>query len=147
MSKKSVIKSFGLSNIALKNSISVYVIIFIILLAGVRAYNSMPKESFPEIKQSIIYVNTAYPGNSPVDIENLISRPLEKEINTINGISKLKSQSIQDFSVIVVEFNVDVPVEEALSDVKDAVDKARGDLPNDLPSEPTIFELKNMRNI
>jgi len=139
--KKNVIKSFGLSNIALKNSISVYVIIIIIAIAGVNAYTSMPKESFPEIKQSTIFINTAYPGNSPVDIENLITRPLEKEINTITGIKKLKSQSIQDFSIIIVEFNVDVPVEEALSDVKDAVDKAKSELPNDLPKEPSVVEL------
>lgn len=141
MLKKKISKTFGLSNLALKNSTSIYVILAIVLLAGVTAYSSMPKESFPEVKQSIIYVNTAYPGNSPVDIENLLSRPLEKEINAISGIKKLKSQSIQDFSIIVVEFNVDVPVEEALADVKDAVDKAKSELPNDLPADPTVFEL------
>jgi len=139
--KNKIIKSFGLSNLALKNSISVYVILVIILLAGVTAYTSMPKESFPEIKQSIIYVNTAYPGNSPVDIENLVSRPLEKEINSISGIKKMKSQSVQDFSIIVVEFNVDVSVEEALADVKDAVDKAKKELPSDLPADPSVVEL------
>lgn len=135
------LKTFGISNIALKNSTSVYVLIFIILVAGVSAYSSMPKESFPEIKQPTIYINTAYPGNSPVDIENLVSRPIEKEINSVNGIKKLKSTSIQDFSVIIVEFNVDVPVEEALADVKDAVDKAKSELPTDLPADPSVMEL------
>jgi multidrug efflux pump subunit AcrB len=135
------LKTFGISNLALKNSTSVYVLIFIILIAGVTAYTSMPKESFPEIKQPTIYINTAYPGNSPVDIENLVSRPIEKEINSVNGIKKLKSTSIQDFSVIIVEFNVDVPVEEALADVKDAVDKAKNELPTDLPADPSVMEL------
>lgn len=141
MLKKKITKTFGLSNLALNNSTSIYVILAIALIAGISAYTSMPKESFPEVKQSIIYVNTAYPGNSPVDIENLLSRPLEKEINAISGIKKMNSQSVQDFSVIVVEFNVDVPVEEALSDVKDAVDKAKNELPSDLPADPTVFEL------
>ena len=142
MSKlKDKLKTFGISNVALKNSTSVYVLLFIIVIAGVTAYSGMPKESFPEIKQPTIYINTAYPGNSPVDIENLVSRPIEKEINTINGIKKLKSTSVQDFSVIVVEFNVDVSVEEALADVKDAVDKAKNELPNDLPTDPNVIEL------
>ncbi len=142
MSKlKEIIKEFKLSSWSVNNRISVYVMIFIILIIGWRSYNTMPKESFPEIKQPTIYVNTAYPGNSPVDIENLLTRPLEKELNTINGIKKLSSTSIQDFSVIVAEFDLDVPSNEALQEVKDAVDRADADLPNDLPADPNIMEL------
>jgi len=142
MSKlKEIIKEFKLSSWSVNNRISVYVMIFIILIIGWRSYNTMPKESFPEIKQPTIYVNTAYPGNSPVDIENLLSRPLEKELNTINGIKKLSSTSIQDFSVIIAEFDLDVPSNEALQEVKDAVDRAEADLPNDLPADPNIMEL------
>jgi len=101
----------------------------------------MPKESFPEIKQPTIYINTAYPGNSPVDIENLVTRPIEKELKSINGMKKLSSTSIQDFSVIVAEFELDVPSNEALQEVKDAVDRADADLPTDLPADPNIMEL------
>ena len=112
------------------NKISVYVIIGIITFIGINSYDSMPKESFPEVKQPIIYINTAYPGNSPLDMENLVCRPIEKEINTISGLKKLNSTNIQDFSIIVAEFELSVKGEKALLEVKDAIDRAKIDLPN-----------------
>lgn len=134
-------KEFGISSFAINNRTSVYVLVFIILVVGLVGYNTMPKESFPEIKQPTIYVGTVYPGNSPADMENLVTRPIEKEIKSLTGIKKFTSTSIQDYSTIIVEFEIDVPVEEALLDVKDAVDKVKSELPNDLPNDPDIFEL------
>lgn len=134
-------KEFFLTNIALKNNTSVYVLVFISIIMGILSYTGMPKESFPEIKQPTIYINTAYFGNSPSDIENLVTRPIEKELKGLTGISKLKSTSVQDFSIIIAEFNLDVPASEALQDVKDAVDKAKKDLPKDLDQDPNVFEL------
>ena len=131
---KEIIKEFKLSSWAVNNKISVYVMMAIILIIGLRSYNSMPKESFPEVKQPIVYINTAYPGNSPIDMENLVTRPMEKEINTITGLKKLNSTSIQDFSVIIAEFELSVKGEKALQEVKDAIDRAKMDLPNDLPA-------------
>lgn len=134
-------KEFRLSSWAVNNRISVYVMIFIIAVVGSLSYKNMPKESFPEIKIPTIYINTPYPGNSPVDMENLVTRPIEKELQGINGISKLKSTSIQDFSIIIAEFDLDVDPSEALADVKDAVDKSKSDLPQDLPADPNVMEL------
>ncbi len=134
-------KEFKLSSFSIKNKTSVYVLTFIILLVGLGAYSSMPKESFPEIKQPTIYVGTAYPGNSPVDMENLVTRPIEKELKSLKGVKKFKSTSIQDYSTIIVEFELDVDVSKALQDVKDAVDKSKVDLPSDLPADPNVFEL------
>ncbi len=138
---KEVIKEFKLSSWAVNNRISVYVMIGIVVLIGAQSYSTMPKESFPEIKQPIIYVNTAYPGNSPIDMENLVSRPIEKEINTITGLKKLNSTSIQDFSIIIAEFELDIDGDKALQEVKDAIDRAKMDLPNDLPADPSIMEM------
>lgn len=138
---KEVIKEFKLSTWAVNNRISVYVMIGIIALIGAQSYTSMPKESFPEIKQPIIYVNTAYPGNSPIDMENLVTRPIEKEINTITGLKKLTSTSIQDFSIIIAEFELDVEGDKALQEVKDAIDRAKMDLPSDLPADPSTMEM------
>jgi multidrug efflux pump len=134
-------KEFGLSSLSVNNRTSVYVLSILILIIGFSAYNSMPKESFPEIKQPTIYVNTIYPGNSPLDMENLVSRPIEKEINTINGVKSLKSTSVQDVSVIIAEFDLDVDPTEALNDVKEAVDRAKSELPGDLPRDPSVMEL------
>lgn len=112
-----------------------------IFIGGLLAYVGMPREKFPEIVIPKIYVGTTYPGNSPSDIENLITRPLEQQLNTITGVKKVTSTSIQDYSTIVVEFNPDVEVNKALQDVKDAADKAKSDLPNDLDKDPNIFEM------
>lgn len=134
-------KEFGISSFAINNRVSVYVLVFIIVIVGLVGYTTMPKESFPEIKQPTIYVGTVYPGNSPADMENLVTRPIEKEIKSLTGIKEFTSTSIQDYSTIIVEFEIDVPVEEALQDVKDAVDKMKSELPSDLPNDPNIFEL------
>ena len=142
MSKlKEIIKEFKLTSWAVNNKTSVYVIIGILLIIGFKSYTSMPKESFPEVKQPIVYINTAYPGNSPIDIENLVTRPIEKEVNTITGLKKLTSTSIQDFSIIIAEFEFTVDNDKVVQEVKDAIDKAKMDLPNDLPADPSVMEM------
>ncbi|MGB0525249.1 MAG: efflux RND transporter permease subunit [Flammeovirgaceae bacterium] len=139
--EEQVKRNFGLSTLAVNNSTSIFILAAIITVVGFLTYVALPKEQYPEIALPTIYVNTPYPGNSPVDIENLITRPLEKEIKPIKGIKKVTSTSIQDVSVIIVEFNEDVDVKDALQDVKDKVDQAKGDLPSDLDNDPTVLEL------
>ncbi len=134
-------REFKLSSWALDNSISVYILSALLILFGIFSYRSMPKESFPEIVFPLIYVQTVYPGNAPADIENLITRPLEKEIKSVDGIKALNSQSVQDMSIINVEFGVDVDTERALQDVKDAVDRAKGELPTDLDQDPVVLDV------
>lgn len=134
-------KEYGLSSLSLKNSTSVLILTFLIICGGMLAYSTMPKELFPEVVMPQIYVRTVYPGNSPVDIENLITRQIEKQIKPLKGINTLKSTSVQDNSIIIVEFNTDVPVDEALLDVKDAVDKAKNDLPSDLDIDPLVMDI------
>lgn len=134
-------REFKLSNLALDNSISVFILSFLLIVFGVFSYRTMPKESFPEIVFPLIYVQTNYPGNTPVDIENLITRPLEKEIKGVSGIKELRSESVQDVSIINVEFNVGVDTDKALQDVKDAVDRAKGDLPSDLDNDPVVLDI------
>ena len=140
---KEKFKEFGLSSMAVDNKTTVFVITFIIVLSGLMAYMSMPRESFPEIVIPTIYVGTPYPGNSPEDIEKLITRPIEKEINSITGINKLTSTSVQGYSTIMAEFDFSVTPSEALRKVKDKVDKAKSDpdFPTDLPADPNVFEM------
>ena len=136
-----VIKQFALSNFSLKNRITVVLIFILLVILGVGAYNSLPKESYPEVEQSTVFIGTPYPGNSPSDIENLITRPIEKEINTISEIKEIRSNSIQGFSTIVAEFVSGTDIEYAKSKVKDAVDKAKINLPTDLPRESDVYEI------
>ncbi len=141
LSEKKLVREFGLTTFALQNRTTVLLLIVLLVLFGLIAYRTMPLELFPQVNLPYVFVNTIYAGNSPIDIENLITRPLEKEINTVSGIKKLRSVSSQDNSNIFIEFNSDVKIDKALQDVKDAVDKAKSELPNDLRVAPMVIEL------
>ena len=136
-------KEFKISSWAISNKATVAVITFIVVLGGYLSYTGMPRENFPEIIVPQIYVATPYPGNSATDVEKLITKRLEKEINAITGIDKITSTSIQGYSSIKVEFNFDISPSEALIKVKDRVDIAMADkdFPKDLPSEPSVTEV------
>lgn len=138
---KQKLRTFGLTNLAVDNKISVFLFTAMILIFGIKSYTSMPKESFPEITFPQIYINTPYFGNAADDIESLITRPLEKELATISEIKKLTSNSLQDFSIIIAEFESTMDIELAKRKVKDAVDKAKAELPNDLLSDPDIRDV------
>jgi multidrug efflux pump len=139
--KDNPLKEFFLSSWSIDNRTSVLVISILVTLYGIFSYIKLPKENFPEIVVPTIYVSTIYPGASPSDIENLVSKPLEKEIKSISGVKKLTSTSIQDYCMVMVEFSTDMSVAEAKQKVKDAVDKARPELPTDLPKEPSVMEV------
>lgn len=134
-------KEFGLTTFSMKNGTMVMFLTVLVTVVGIGTYIAMPKDSYPEIKQPIVYIGTAYPGNSPVDMENLVTRQIEKEINTISEVDNIKSTSVQDYSTIIVEFDPKEETEEALTKVKDAVDRAKTELPQDLPADPNVFEL------
>jgi multidrug efflux pump len=138
---KKGLKEFGLSSLSVENGTSVFIITLMILLFGIQSYQDMPKELFPEVAWPTVYINTPYFGNSAPDIENLVTRPIEKELQSINGIKNIRSTSIQDYSVITAEFNADIDLDDAVRKVKDAVDKAKSELPNDLTAEPTVLEI------
>lgn len=139
--EQKVDKSFGLTRFSLNNSTTVLVMMVIIIISGVGTYLSLPRENFPEINIPKIYIGVVHPGNSPADIENLITRPIERQLNTISEIDNITSTSIQDYATIVAEYTMDTDIEDALRKTKDAVDKAKSDLPSDLTTEPDIFQL------
>lgn len=132
---------FGLTNLALKNKNTIFLLAALFFFFGIFSYRILPKELFPDVVIPMVMVTTTYPGNPPIDMENLITRPLENEINTITGIQKLSSVSNQDVSNIFVEFQTDIDIQSALQDVKDAVDRAMADLPGDLPSDPMVMDI------
>ncbi|MBK7691182.1 MAG: efflux RND transporter permease subunit [Bacteroidetes bacterium] len=128
----------------INNRTSIYVLTIIITLIGLFSYMNLPKEQFPEVKFPQIIVQTINPGTSPENMENLVSKPIEKQLKNISGIKKVTSNSFQDFSVVIAEFNTDVKVEKAKQDVSDAVDKAKSDpngLPKNLPNDPEVKDI------
>ena len=139
--EKSHYRKFGLTELAVDNGVSIFLITFMILLFGTQAYIEMPKEQFPEVRQPEIFINTVYFGNSAIDIENLITRPIEREVQTVVGVKEIVSTNLQDYSVINVKFNSDINNDIALQKIKDAVDRAKPDLPRDLDQEPDISDI------
>src|SRR5664279_3639161 len=135
-------KEFFATSWAIDNKISVYVLVFIIAIFGLINYYTIPKEQIPEIVIPMINVNTMYPGTSPADMENLVTRPLEKNLKSIGGVKKITSRSVQNFSAIIVEFNTGIEIKDAKQKVNDAVDKTKRDLPTD-PTfvEPSVMEI------
>lgn len=135
-------KEFKPTSWSVDNRTAIYVITIIITAFGFYTFNTLPKEQFPDIVVPTISVTTVYVGNSPKDIENLVTRPIEKQIKGISGakVNKLNSTSQTDFSLIVVEFDTDVTPELAKQKVKDAVDRARTDLPQNLTQQPNVQE-------
>lgn len=139
-------KNFAISTWAINNKMTVYVITAIILVGGLLSYYSMPRESFPEIIETKIYVSSINPGNSVEDVEKLITEPLEEEFNNISGVTKITSNTLEDYSMILVEFDEDISVEDAKQKVKDKVDRVKSDtewptLDGGGKVEPNVFDL------
>ncbi len=139
---KEKFKEFGLTSWAVDNRTAIYIIAVLISAFGLIKFNTMPKEQFPDIVVPTISIVTVYAGNSPKDIENLVTRPIEKQLKGISGakVKKITSTSQADYSLIVTEFDTDVKTELAKQKVKDAIDKAKTDLPTDLTSQPDVAE-------
>lgn len=136
---------FKLSSWAIENKMTVYVMMVIILFLGLSAYYSMPREDFPEIKETKIYISTVYPGNTAEDIERLIIDPLEEEIKNVSNVVKVLSTSQEDYGIITVEFDEKITVEAAKQKIKDKIDTKTGgeDWPtfNGAKVEPNVFDL------
>ena len=138
---KNHIKNFGPTNWAINNSTAIYIFTVLISIAGAVIFQRIPKEQFPDIVIPTVFVSTIYPGASPEDIENLITKPLEKEIKSVSGIKKITSNSIQDFALVQIEFNTGIDVDIAKQKVSNAVDKAKKDLPSDMKNDPDVQEV------
>ncbi|WBL25464.1 efflux RND transporter permease subunit [Zunongwangia sp. HGR-M22] len=139
-------KEFKLSSWAIDNKMTVYVIIAIIMLGGLLSYYGMPREAFPEIIETKIYVSSVNPGNSAEDVEKFITEPLEEEFNDVAGIKEITSTTLQDYSIVIVEFEEDISVDVAKTKVKDKVDLVKAEttwptLDNGAKVEPNVFDL------
>ncbi|MFD1161664.1 efflux RND transporter permease subunit [Hwangdonia seohaensis] len=144
-------KEFGLSSWAINNKTTMYVLILLILILGAGAYFKMPRESFPEVKETKIYISSIYPGNTAEDIEKLITDPIEDRLKTVSNVVEITSTSQEDYSIVIVEFDENISVEAAKQKVKDEVDseKSGEDWPtfNNAKVEPNVFDLSMSEEI
>ena len=134
-------KEFKPTSWSIDNKVAIYVATAIICIAGMWTYNKLPKENFPEVVFPQIFVVTVYPGASPTDVENLVSKPIEKQVKSIAGVKKITSNSVQDFSNVIIEFETDIEVKEAKREVQEAVDRAKNELPTNLLDDPQVIEI------
>ncbi|MEM5538848.1 efflux RND transporter permease subunit [Olleya sp. AS48] len=143
--KKQVDKEFGLSSWAINNKTTMYVLIAVIFYLGISAFFDMPRENFPEVNETKIYVSSIYPGNTAEDIEKLISDPLEDKLKTVSNVVEITSTSQEDYSILIVEFDDGLTVDQAKQKVKDEIDTETSgeDWPtfNGAKVEPDVFEL------
>ena len=142
MDKKN--KEFFLSSWAINNKTIIYVLMIIFLISGITAYKTMPRELFPEINSSNIFVTTIFPGNNAEEMEKLITDPLEQEIKGVIGLIEIESTSSEGISIINIEFDDEIPTALARQRVKDLVDNVTvgDDWPtfNNAKVDPNIFE-------
>ncbi|MDO6596473.1 efflux RND transporter permease subunit [Oceanihabitans sp. 2_MG-2023] len=138
-------KEFGLSSWAINNKTTMYVVMAVIFYLGVSAFFEMPRESFPEIKETKIYISTPFFGNTAEDIEKLITDPLEEKLKTVSNVVEITSTSQEDYSMVIVEFDEHLEVEEAKQKVKDEIEgeTSSEDWPtfNGAKVEPNVFAL------
>ncbi|WP_374950449.1 efflux RND transporter permease subunit [Mucilaginibacter sp.] len=140
---KDLKKEFGPSSWAIDNKTAIYVLIFMITVLGLVSYNNLPKENFPDIQVPKIFITTQFLGQSPQNVENLVTRQLEKKLKSLKGLKKVTSNSVQNVSIITAEFQANVKIKDAKIDVQDAVDKAKQDLPQNDNNfkEPTVSDV------
>ena len=138
-------KEFKWASWAIDNPTIIYVMIALFFTVGISSYFAMPREEFPEVVETKIYISTVYPGNTAEDIERLIVDPLEKRIKAISGVVESTSTSSEDYGMIIVEFEESVSIQEAKVRVQNEVDveKASEDWPvfNGAKVEPNVFDL------
>lgn len=138
-------KEFKLASWAIDNKNTIYVMMGLFFVVGLSAYFNMPRESFPEVKETKIYISTPFPGNTAEDIERLIVDPLEDRLKNVSNVVEVTSTSQEDYGIIIVEFDENISVDAAKQKVKDEVDgeKASEDWPtfNDAKVEPNVFDL------
>jgi multidrug efflux pump subunit AcrB len=132
-------KTFWLTDFAVDHPISVLTFLALIVMGGLYSYLTIPKEASPDITVPFVAVSTFYSGVAPEDIETLITRPLEEELNKISDIKTLTSQSVESLSSITAEFEAGMDMTEALQLVREKVDIAKPELP-DAAEEPAILE-------
>ncbi len=129
-----------ISNAAIKNRTTVFVGIAFIIIAGVYSYIVLPRESAPDVKVPNILIMTTLEGVSPEDVESEVTNEIEKQLSGLKGLKEVTSTSAEGLSLINVEFLPDVNVDDALQRVKDKVDLAKRDIPEEA-EEPVISEI------
>ena len=119
-----------LNQAALKRQVTVLALLVIIVIAGIYCYATLPRESFPDITIPYVFVTTTYEGVAPEDMEQLITIPIERKLKGIDNVEEIRSTSAEGLSTVAIKFLPKVDLDDAVQKVRDKVDQAKGDLPD-----------------
>lgn len=126
-----------LSNYAIKFRTAVFVFIGVLVIAGSLSYLNLPREGTPDITIPYVFVTAYYEGTAPEEMEKLVTVQIEKQLNDVEGVKEIRSTSAENVTSLVVEFFAGEDIEQSRQRVKDKVDLAKPDLPEDL-DEPVV---------
>ena len=130
----------ALIDAAFDRSRTVLLFLILVLIAGVAGYQAIPKESSPDIPIPVMYVSAVLEGISPEDSERLLVRPLETELSSLSGLDEMEAHASEGFASVQLKFEAGFDADEALTDVKDAVDRAKPNMPAEV-DEPVVTEV------
>lgn len=130
-----------INQLALKRPVTVFALLVLIVITGLYCYLTIPRESFPDITIPYVFVTTTYEGVAPEDMEELITVPLERKLKGLSDVEEIRSTSAEGIATVAIKFLPDIDIDDALQKVRDKVDQAKPDLPDDLPDEPVIQEV------
>ncbi|MGR6873776.1 efflux RND transporter permease subunit [Pseudomonas sp. HK3] len=130
----------ALINAALSRIRTVVLLFGLAMIVGVSAMNNLPKESFPDITIPMVYISITHEGISPEDADRILYLPMHKELKSIDGLEEIIATASQGHLAIQLEFQTDINIDEALADVREAVDAAKGELPS-ATDEPKVMEI------
>ena len=130
----------GFINAFFSRPYAVLLALIIIVIFGSSSFVQMPKEATPDIDIPMAYISVGYEGITPTDAEKLLAKPLEKHLRTVAGLDKMTSASAEGYSSVTLEFDAGENIDLILDDVREAVDAAKPELPNEA-DEPKIFEI------
>ncbi len=132
----------SIARFAVGNPVAVNLATLTLIFAGLLAYRSMPREVFPQFSLGTVRVSTLYPGAAPEDVERLLTLPLEEELDGVDGVKELSSTSQEGLSTITLELLSEADVRRVLDDVRAAVDRSQGELPDEA-EDPWVQEVQS----
>ena len=134
-----------LAEVSIKRPSLVIVMLALMIIGGLFSYSQLSYELIPKFEVKVVTVATVYPGASPAEVENTVSRKIEDAVSSLEGVKKIQSKSYESLSVVIIEFRSDADVDYALNEAQRKINAIRSDLPEDI-DEPSLsqFSLSDM---
>lgn len=122
----------NLASLSIKRPVFISSLVVLMLIFGLFSMKKMPVDLFPDVTFPVIFIQTPYPGASPLDVEKLVSKPIEDELGTLSGLKSITSNNLESFSFVILEFRHGTDVRDAEQQVRNRIGNVRKNLPSDI---------------